>query len=340
MENKGTILLTGGTGFIGSHTCVELQNAGYSVVCLDNLFNSDISMLDRIEKITGVKPVFYQCDILDAKGLEKVFSENKIDGVIHFAGFKAVGESVSIPLRYYHNNVEGTLVLCDVMQKFGIKKMVFSSSSTVYGCPKTLPIKEDFPLGATNPYGRSKLMIEEILRDLYVSDNQWSISLLRYFNPVGAHKSGLIGESPRGIPNNLMPFVAQVATGKLNRLKVFGNDYPTVDGTGVRDYIHITDLATGHVAAIKRVLNKTGVDTYNLGTGHGYSVLELVKSFEKASGRKIPYDIVSRRPGDIAACYADCSKAKEELGWSAKFGIEEMCEDSWRWQKNFDKENQ
>ena len=264
--------------------------------------------------------------------MHRIFSENKIDAVIHFAGLKAVGESVSVPLRYYHNNISGTVVLCEAMQEAGVKRIVFSSSATVYGLPKSLPIREDFPLSATNPYGRTKLMIEEILRDVAVSDPEWSISILRYFNPVGAHKSGQIGESPRGIPNNLMPYIAQVATGKLAKLRVFGNDYPTPDGTGVRDYIHVTDLALGHLAALKRALTKTGVDVYNLGTGNGYSVLQLLKAFEKAANKTIPYEIVERRPGDIAACYADASKAKAELGWQATRGVDEMCEDVWRWQ--------
>ena len=326
------ILLTGGAGYIGSHTAVELLNAGYEVLCVDNCYNSSPDALKRVEKITGKTVKFYQDDILDADAMRRIFSENKIDAVIHFAGLKAVGESVSIPLKYYHNNISGTVVLCEAMQEAGVKRIVFSSSATVYGLPKSLPIREDFPLSATNPYGRTKLMIEEILRDVAVSDPEWSISILRYFNPVGAHKSGQIGESPRGIPNNLMPYIAQVATGKLAKLRVFGNDYPTPDGTGVRDYIHVTDLALGHLAALKRALTKTGVDVYNLGTGNGYSVLQLLKAFEKASNKTIPYEIVERRPGDIAACYADPSKAKAELGWQATRGVDEMCEDVWRWQ--------
>lgn len=326
------ILLTGGAGYIGSHTAVELLNAGYEVLCVDNCYNSSPDALKRVEKITGKTVKFYQDDILDADAMRRIFSENKIDAVIHFAGLKAVGESVSVPLRYYHNNISGTVVLCEAMQEAGVKRIVFSSSATVYGLPKSLPIREDFPLSATNPYGRTKLMIEEILRDVAVSDPEWSISILRYFNPVGAHKSGQIGESPRGIPNNLMPYIAQVATGKLAKLRVFGNDYPTLDGTGVRDYIHVTDLALGHLAALKRALTKTGVDVYNLGTGNGYSVLQLLKAFEKASNKTIPYEIVERRPGDIAACYADPSKAKAELGWQATRGVDEMCEDVWRWQ--------
>ena len=326
------ILLTGGAGYIGSHTAVELLEAGYEVLCVDNCYNSSPDALKRVVKITGKTVKFYQDDILDADAMHRIFSENKIDAVIHFAGLKAVGESVSVPLKYYHNNISGTVVLCEAMQEAGVKRIVFSSSATVYGLPKSLPIREDFPLSATNPYGRTKLMIEEILRDVAVSDPEWSISILRYFNPVGAHKSGQIGESPRGIPNNLMPYIAQVATGKLAKLRVFGNDYPTPDGTGVRDYIHVTDLALGHLAALKRTLTKTGVDVYNLGTGNGYSVLQLLKAFEKASNKTIPYEIVERRPGDIAACYADPSKAKAELGWQATRGVDEMCEDVWRWQ--------
>ena len=274
------ILLTGGAGYVGSHTAVELLEAGYEVICVDNCYNSSPDALKRVEKITGKTVKFYQDDILDTDAMHRIFAENKIDAVIHFAGLKAVGESVSIPLKYYHNNISGTVVLCEAMQKAGVKRIVFSSSATVYGLPKSLPIREDFPLSATNPYGRTKLMIEEILRDLAVSDPEWSISILRYFNPVGAHKSGQIGESPRGIPNNLMPYIAQVATGKLTKLRVFGNDYPTPDGTGVRDYIHVTDLALGHLAALKRALTKTGVDVYNLGRGNGYSVLQLLKAFE------------------------------------------------------------
>jgi UDP-glucose 4-epimerase len=333
MNKIGKILLTGGIGFIGSHTCVELQQAGFEAICVDNCYNSNPRVLDQIEKITGTRPKFYQNDILDRDAMRKIFGENEISAVIHFAGLKAVGESVSIPLTYYWNNVAGTVVLCDVMREAGVKRIVFSSSSTVYGTPQSLPIKEDFPLSATNPYGRSKLIIEEILRDLIVSDPAWSISILRYFNPVGAHKSGLIGESPNGVPNNLMPYIAQVATGRLKKLRVFGSDYPTPDGTGVRDYIHIVDLAKGHVTALHRALGKTGVDTYNLGTGIGYSVLDLVKTFEKVSGKPIPYEIVARRPGDIAACYADPSKAERELGWKTTLGVTDMCADSWNWEQ-------
>ncbi|WP_374724532.1 UDP-glucose 4-epimerase GalE [Calidifontibacillus erzurumensis] len=328
------ILVTGGAGYIGSHTCVELLEAGYDIVVVDNLSNSKVESLNRVKEITGKDFPFYKIDLLDKAQLEVVFSEHQIDAVIHFAGLKAVGESVQIPLHYYHNNITGTLVLCEVMQAFDVKKIVFSSSATVYGLPERVPISEDFPLGATNPYGRTKLMIEEILRDLYQSDNRWSISLLRYFNPIGAHESGRIGEDPNGIPNNLMPYITQVAVGKLPELRVFGSDYPTVDGTGVRDYIHVVDLAKGHLKALEKVLAGTGIDAYNLGTGKGYSVLEVVAAFEKASGRKIPYKLVERRPGDIASCYADPTKAKKELGWAAEKGIDEMCVDSWRWQKN------
>ncbi|MGI6347242.1 MAG: UDP-glucose 4-epimerase GalE [Limisphaerales bacterium] len=329
------ILLTGGTGYIGSHTAVELLNEGFEVVCVDNCYNSSPDVVERIEQITSKKVRFYQNDILDAKALERIFSENSIDAVIHFAGLKAVGESVFKPLFYYQNNIAGTLILCQVMKEANVKNIVFSSSSTVYGLPKTLPIQEDFPLSATNPYGQSKLMIEQILQDLHISDPQWSISILRYFNPVGAHKSGLIGESPKGIPNNLMPFIAQVATGKLPLLKVFGNDYPTPDGTGIRDYIHVCDLAQGHLAALKRTLEQPRIDVYNLGTGQGYSVLEMLHAFEKASGKKIPYEFAPRRQGDIAACYADPTKAKRELHWETIRSLDEMCEDVWRWQSRF-----
>lgn len=329
-----TILVTGGAGYIGSHTCVELLNAGYDIVVVDSFCNSKPEALKRVSEITGKEFPIYNVDLLQKEELETVFSEHEIEAVIHFAGLKAVGESVTIPLRYYHNNITGTLMLCEVMQAYGVKKIVFSSSATVYGTPKRVPISEDFPLQATNPYGRTKLMIEEILRDLYVSDNEWSIALLRYFNPIGAHPSGRIGEDPNGIPNNLMPYITQVAVGKLKELRVFGNDYPTVDGTGVRDYIHVVDLAIGHVKALEKVMNTTGVEAYNLGTGRGYSVLELISAFEKVTGIKIPYKIVGRRPGDVAICYADPTKAKEELGWVATRGIEEMCRDAWRWQSN------
>jgi len=329
-----TILVTGGAGYIGSHTCVELLNAGYDIVVVDSFINSKPEALKRVSEITGKEFPVYHIDLLQKDELETVFSRHSIEAVIHFAGLKAVGESVAIPLRYYHNNITGTLMLCEVMQAYGVKKMVFSSSATVYGTPEHVPISEDFPLQATNPYGRTKLMIEEILRDLYVSDNEWSIALLRYFNPIGAHPSGRIGEDPNGIPNNLMPYITQVAVGKLKELRVFGNDYPTVDGTGVRDYIHVVDLAIGHVKALEKVMNTTGIEAYNLGTGRGYSVLELVSAFEKVTGIKIPYKIVDRRPGDVAICYADPTKAKEELGWVATRGIEEMCRDAWRWQSN------
>ncbi|OCA88299.1 UDP-glucose 4-epimerase GalE [Bacillus sp. FJAT-27225] len=328
------ILVTGGAGYIGSHTCVELVNAGYEIVVVDNLSNSKPEALKRVKEITGKEIKFYEVDLLDKEGLRKVFEESQIDAVIHFAGLKAVGESVSIPLRYYHNNITGTLILCEVMEEFGVKNLVFSSSATVYGMPEQVPISEDFPLSATNPYGKTKLMIEEILRDLYVSDNNWSIALLRYFNPIGSHESGNIGEDPSGIPNNLMPYITQVAVGKLKELQIFGNDYPTHDGTGVRDYIHVVDLSRGHLKALEKIVGTTGVEAYNLGTGKGYSVLDLVSAFEKASGINIPYKIVDRRPGDIAICYADPLKAREELGWEAEKGIEEMCRDSWNWQKN------
>ena len=329
------ILVTGGAGFIGSHTCVELLNAGYEVVILDNFCNSKPEAVKRIEKITGKSVKLYEADMLDKDAVEKVFAENKIDAVIHFAGLKAVGESVSIPLTYYHNNITGTLILCEVMAEHNVKKIVFSSSATVYGSPKTVPIKEDFPLSTTNPYGSTKLMIENILRDLYVSDNEWSIALLRYFNPIGAHESGLLGEDPNGIPNNLVPYIAQVALGKLEVLSVFGNDYPTHDGTGVRDYIHVVDLSQGHIKALEKIMDTTGVDAYNLGTGTGYSVLDVVNAYQEASGVKINYKIAPRRPGDIAECYADPTKSKNELGWSAKLDIKKMCIDSW----NFTKKN-
>lgn len=324
------VLVTGGAGYIGSHTCVELLNAGKDIIVVDNLCNSKIRSIELVKEITGKDFPFYKVDLLDEKALDEVFCENDIECVIHFAGLKAVGESVEKPLLYYHNNITGTLVLCEVMAKHNVKKIVFSSSATVYGVPKTVPISEDFPLSTTNPYGSTKLMIEGILRDIYVSDNEWSIALLRYFNPIGAHKSGKIGEDPNGIPNNLLPYVAQVAVGKLQCLSVFGDDYPTCDGTGVRDYIHVCDLAYGHVCAVNKVMSETGVDTYNLGTGNGYSVLQIVKAFEKASGRNVNYKIAPRRAGDVAECYADASKAKRLLGWEATRDIEEMCEDAWR----------
>lgn len=329
-----SILVTGGAGYIGSHTCVELLNEGYEVVVIDNLCNSSKESLTRVEQITGKQVKFYEADIRDKDALDRIFLDEDIEAVIHFAGLKAVGESVAKPLEYYFNNITGTLVLCDIMRKHNVKNMVFSSSATVYGIPKSVPMDETFPTGATNPYGRTKLMLEEIFKDLYVSDNDWNIILLRYFNPIGAHKSGRIGENPNGIPNNLMPYITQVAVGRLKCLGVFGNDYPTPDGTGVRDYIHVVDLASGHVKAIEKISTNPGLKVYNLGTGKGYSVLDIVKNFEKASGVKIPYEIKPRRAGDIAECYADASKAKEELGWEAKYGILEMCEDSWRWQSN------
>lgn len=333
MEAMIMILVTGGAGYIGSHACVELLNEGYDLVVVDNLSNSKTESLKRVKELTGKSIKFYEVDILDKEGLDKVFSENDIEAVIHFAGLKAVGESVEIPLKYYHNNITGTLILCEVMEKYNVKKLVFSSSATVYGIPQSVPISEDFPLSTTNPYGSTKLMIEQILRDLYTSDKEWSISLLRYFNPIGAHESGRIGEDPNGIPNNLMPFITQVAIGKREKLSVFGNDYDTHDGTGVRDYIHVVDLAKGHLKALQKIKNTTGIDAFNLGTGTGYSVLDIVKNFEKANGIKIPYEITPRRPGDIAQCYADPTKAKEELGWVAEKGIEDMCRDSWNWQK-------
>ncbi len=326
------VLVTGGAGYIGSHTCVELLNAGHEVIVVDNLCNSKISVLDRVKQIAGRSVSFYDLDVRDKAALSAVFGAHKIDAVIHFAGLKSVGESVAMPLQYYDNNVYGTLVLAEVMAEHNVRNLVFSSSATVYGDPASVPIREDFPLSATNPYGRSKLIVEEMLRDLPIAEPDWHIALLRYFNPVGAHSSGLIGEDPNGIPNNLMPYVAQVAAGKLARLSVFGGDYPTPDGTGVRDYIHVVDLALGHVLALDALANKSGVVTYNLGTGRGYSVLEMVAAFEKASGKAVPYRIVDRRPGDIAACYADAGLAERELGWRAQRDIEVMCADSWRWQ--------
>ncbi len=326
------ILVTGGAGYIGSHTCVLLLEAGYDVTVLDNLDNSCEVSLDRVEEITGKKVKFYKVDLLDYEATNKVFEENKFDAVIHFAGLKAVGESVRIPIRYYHNNITGTLNLCDIMSKHGVKKLVFSSSATVYGDPHTVPIKEDFPLSATNPYGQTKLMIEYILKDIYKSDNEWDIAILRYFNPVGSHESGKIGEDPSGIPNNLMPYISQVAIGKLEQLSVFGGDYDTKDGTGVRDYIHVVDLANGHLKALDKIKNDVGVVIYNLGTGTGYSVLDMVKAFSKASGVDVKYKITDRRPGDIASCYADPTKAKDELGFVATHTLEDMCRDLWKWQ--------
>ncbi len=329
------ILVTGGAGFIGSHTVVELQQAGYDVVVLDNLSNSSEKSLQRVEAITGMPVPFYQTDILDREGLEAIFSKENIDAVIHFAGLKAVGESVQKPWEYYENNIAGTLTLVDVMRKHNVKNIIFSSSATVYGNPAFIPITEDCPKGqCTNPYGWTKSMLEQILSDIQKADPEWNVILLRYFNPIGAHKSGTMGENPNGIPNNLMPYITQVAVGKLKELGVFGNDYDTHDGTGVRDYIHVVDLAMGHVKALKKIEEKAGLKIYNLGTGVGYSVLDIVKNFQEATGVQIPYVIKERRPGDIASCYADASLAKEELGWTAQNGIREMCEDSWRWQKN------
>lgn len=328
------ILVTGGAGYIGSHTCIELLQEGHTVTVVDNLCNASEESLRRVEELVGRKPDFHKVDLLEKESLRNVFQKlgTPVDAVIHFAGLKAVGESVDKPLLYYHNNLTGTLVLCEVMAEFDVKNIVFSSSATVYGDPATVPITEDFPLSCTNPYGRTKLMIEEILQDIYVADNGWNIVLLRYFNPVGAHVSGRIGEDPAGIPNNLMPYVSQVAVGKLKELSVFGDDYPTPDGSGVRDYIHVVDLALGHVKAIERIVEEPGVAIYNLGTGRGYSVLEMVAAFEAASGKEVPYRIAGRRAGDIASCYADPAKAAEELGWKAQRGIEEMCRDTWRWQ--------
>ncbi|MDD6484215.1 MAG: UDP-glucose 4-epimerase GalE [Clostridiales bacterium] len=326
------ILVTGGAGYIGSHTCVELLNAGYEIVVLDNLSNSSVKCLDAVKELTSKDFPFYEVDMLDKDAMEQVFADHKIDAVIHFAGLKAVGESTQIPVTYYHNNITGTLNLLMLMEKYGVNNIVFSSSATVYGMPKSVPITEDFPLSTTNPYGSTKLMIENILTDTQKARPELSVTLLRYFNPIGAHKSGIMGEDPKGIPNNLLPYVAQVAVGKLEKVHVFGNDYPTPDGTGVRDYIHVVDLALGHLAALKNKTDMPGVHIYNLGTGNGYSVLQIIKAFEKACGKELPYQIDPRRPGDIAQCYANPQKAKNELGWEAKRGIEEMCEDSWRWQ--------
>lgn len=326
------ILVTGGAGYIGSHTVVELMVAGYDVLIADNYSNSKPSVINRIERITGRRPVFVQLDIRDRPAVQNLFAEYSFDAVIHFAGLKAVGESVSQPLRYYDNNVYGSLVLFEAMAEAKVKTLVFSSSATVYGNPHTVPIREDFPLSATNPYGRSKLMIEEILRDIAVSDSSWRIALLRYFNPVGAHESGLIGEDPNGIPNNLMPYIAKVAAGTLPELSVFGDDYPTHDGTGVRDYIHVMDLARGHIAALETLKKSEGVITVNLGTGQGYSVFEVIHAFETANGRKIPFRITGRRPGDIPSCYADPSLAERLLNWRVQYSLEKMCQDAWRWQ--------
>ncbi len=329
-----TILVTGGAGYIGSHTIIELHKADHDVVVIDDLSNSSMEALKRVEKISGKPVKFYKHSILDKKILDDIFKTNNIDAVIHFAAFKAVGESVNIPLKYYHNNITGTITLLESMSENNVKNIVFSSSATVYGDPATVPIDESFPLNATNPYGRTKLMVEEILGDLFKSDRDWNIVILRYFNPVGAHKNGTIGEDPNGIPNNLMPYISQVAVGKLTELSIFGNDYATPDGTGVRDYIHVVDLATGHLKALKKIIDNSGLSIYNLGTGNGYSVLETLHAFEAASGKKINYRFTDRRPGDIASCYALPKKAWNELDWQAERGIEEMCEDAWRWQTN------
>lgn len=328
------VLVTGGAGYIGSHTVVELLNIGKEVVIVDDLSNSSEKVVDRIEEITGKRPKFYKVNILDEKEFEKIFEENKIDSIIHFAGFKAVGESVAKPLAYYTNNLVNTLIVLNTMKKYGVRNLVFSSSATVYGDPHTCPILENFPLSTTNPYGSTKLMIEDMLRDITKADKELNVAILRYFNPVGAHESGRIGEEPNGIPNNLMPYITKVAIGKLEMLSVYGNDYPTHDGTGVRDYIHVVDLALGHLKALEKLETNPGLVTYNLGTGKGYSVLDMVKAFSKACGHEIPYKIVERRPGDVAMCYADPTKAKNELGWEAKYDLDRMCADSWRWQSN------
>lgn len=329
-----TVLVTGGAGYIGSHTVIELLNSGNQVIIVDNFYNSQPEVLKRIKELSGKDFKFYEVDVLNKEDLTKVFEENKIDSVIHFAGYKAVGESVEKPLEYYHNNLTSTFILCEVMKKFGVKNLVFSSSATVYGLNNISPLKEELPLSTTNPYGTTKLMIEQILNDLWNSDKEWSIALLRYFNPIGAHESGRIGENPNGIPNNLMPYITQVAVGKREKLSIFGSDYDTVDGTGVRDYIHVVDLAKGHIKALEKHSKINKIEAYNLGAGKGYSVLQLVEAFEKANGVKIPYAISERRAGDVATCYADSSKAKEQLGWEAEKTIEDMCKDSWNWQSN------
>jgi UDP-glucose 4-epimerase len=329
-----SILVTGGAGYIGSHTCIELMAAGHQVTLLDNFSNSKRAVLERISRIAEQSPNFVEADVRDARALDRAFEGHTFDAVIHFAGLKAVGESVAQPLRYYDNNVAGTISLCEAMQRHGVRSLVFSSSATVYGDPESLPIAENARLSVTNPYGRSKLMVEDMLRDLAAAESGWHIALLRYFNPIGAHASGLIGEDPNGVPNNLLPFVAQVAVGKLSRLRVFGADYETPDGTGVRDYIHVVDLALGHVAALRYLADHEGVTTVNLGTGQGYSVLDVVQAFEKASGRTIPYEVAARRPGDIAACYADPTLALRLFGWQAGYGIDRMCADTWRWQSS------
>ncbi len=327
-----TVLVTGGAGYIGSHTVIELLNSGNQVIIVDNFYNSQPEVLKRIKELSGKNFKFYEVDVLNKEDLTKVFEENKIDSVIHFAGYKAVGESVEKPLEYYHNNLTSTFILCEVMKKFGVKNLVFSSSATVYGLNNISPLKEELPLSTTNPYGTTKLMIEQILNDLWNSDKEWSIALLRYFNPIGAHESGRIGENPNGIPNNLMPYITQVSVGKREKLSIFGSDYDTVDGTGVRDYIHVVDLAKGHIKALEKHSKINKIEAYNLGAGKGYSVLQLVEAFEKANGVKIPYVISERRAGDVATCYADSSKAKEQLGWEAEKTIEDMCKDSWNWQ--------
>ncbi|WP_233862488.1 UDP-glucose 4-epimerase GalE [Paraburkholderia adhaesiva] len=331
--SRGTILVTGGAGYIGSHTCLELLNSGYEVIAADNLTNSHRESLERVKQITGKPITFYEIDVCNETALDRIFEAHAITGVIHFAALKAVGESVAKPIEYYRNNVDGLLVVLDVMRRHGVKQFVFSSSATVYGVPERSPIDETFPLSATNPYGQSKVIAEQILRDVTLADPSWRIAVLRYFNPVGAHESGLIGEDPAGVPNNLMPYVAQVAVGKLAKLRVFGNDYPTPDGTGVRDYIHVVDLARGHLAALDALVKRDSGFVVNLGTGRGYSVLEVVKAFEQASGRPVPYEIVARRPGDIGECYANAALAQSLLGWEAQFGIERMCQDHWRWQE-------
>lgn len=326
------VLVTGGAGYIGSHAAVELLKNGYDIVVMDNLSNSEMEAIKRVKDLTGKDFPFYEADLLDAETMDLIFTQHNIDAVMHFAGLKAVGESVTLPLNYYRNNVIGTLILCEIMKKHNVKKMVFSSSATVYGNPEKVPIDESFPLSATNSYGRTKLIIEEILGDLFISDSTWRIAILRYFNPIGAHKSGRIGESPKGTPNNLMPYITQVAIGKQEQLRIFGDDYKTPDGTGIRDYIHVVDLVKGHVKALQYVENHEGVEIFNLGTGTGYSVLDLVKSFSEATSKNIPYKIVERRPGDIGVCYANAEKAKRLLKWQAEKDLQEMCEDSWRWQ--------
>jgi UDP-glucose 4-epimerase len=326
------ILVTGGAGYIGSHACVELLAAGYPVIVVDNLSNSKAESLKRVQRIAGKSLVFHQADLRDKAALSAIFDADNIQAVIHFAGFKAVGESVEFPLLYYQNNITGTLVLCDVMKSHGVRNLVFSSSATVYGDPHRVPVTEDFPLHATNPYGRTKWMIEEILKDIHDSDPAWNIALLRYFNPVGAHESGQIGEDPNGIPSNLLPYISQVGVGKLAELRVFGNDYPTPDGTGVRDFIHVADLAAGHMNALRKLAENPGIVTYNLGTGRGYSVLEMIAAFERVSGKRIPYRIMDRRPGDVASSYADPSRAEREMGWIARRFLDDICRDAWRWQ--------